>query len=480
MKICVLNDPDWGGFEPGYYLADYDWEMVDIHKATAVIEIRELLKHDYDLVFNLCDGAWDEDRPGIEVVQALQKFNIPFTGAGPEFYEPTREMMKQVCHYWGIQAPAGVFVSAADNLEQAMDGLRYPLLVKHPNSYASVGLTRDSRVGDVEQLSAQVNRMIDRYGGALVEEFVEGREFSVLVVENADDPLDPFAYVPIEVLFPPGETFKHENLKWVDYEKMNCVPVKDAELAERLKDMARKIFVGLNGTGYGRCDIRMNELGELFLLEINPNGAVFYPPDAPGMADYILRFDPMGHQGFIRQLVKAAFARNQRLHSKWNIRFQPGLGYGMYALAPIVEGEMIETFEEQPHTLVSKDFIMQRWDEEQRERFFRHAYPLTDEVWVTPGKDPMAWKPINHSCDPNAWFNGFDLVARRDLEPGEQITLDYATLYADDMPAFDCTCGSEKCRGTVRGTDYLEPFVRKYREHVSEYVRNKRASVLER
>jgi D-alanine-D-alanine ligase-like ATP-grasp enzyme len=478
MKICVLNDPDWGGFDPGYYLTGYDWEMVDIHKATAVIEVRALAKRGFDIVFNLCDGAWDEDRPGIEVVEALQKFNVPFTGAGPEFYEPTREMMKQVCHYWGIQAPAGVFVSNLDNLDQAIDGLRYPLLVKHPNSYASVGLTRESCVNENDSLILQVGRMIDSYGGALIEEFIEGREFSVLVVENPDDRYNPKAYLPIEILFPPGETFKHENLKWVDYEKMKCIPVDDMDLAERLKDMAKKLFVGLNGSGYGRCDILMNEQGELFMLEINPNGAVFYPPDSPGMADFILQFDPAGHEGFVKQLIAAGFTRHARLQKKWNVRFQAGSGYGMYAVAPIDGNEMIEPFEEQPHSLVSKNYIFNRFDEEQRERFFRHAYPLTEEVWVTPGIDPLAWKPINHSCDPNAWFSGLDLIARREIEPGEQITIDYATLFADDMPAFDCTCGSVNCRGTVRGTDYLEPFVRHYGDHVSDYVRMKRAGLM--
>ena len=32
MKICVLNDPEWGGFTPDSYLVGYDWEMRDLHK----------------------------------------------------------------------------------------------------------------------------------------------------------------------------------------------------------------------------------------------------------------------------------------------------------------------------------------------------------------------------------------------------------------------------------------------------------------
>jgi hypothetical protein len=60
------------------------------------------------------------------------------------------------------------------------------------------------------------------------------------------------------------------------------------------------------------------------------------------------------------------------------------------------------------------------------------------------------------------------------LDPGDEITLDYATFYNEVMPDFECTCGTDDCRGTVRGTDFLEPFVARYGPHVSDYVRRRR------
>jgi len=143
-------------------------------------------------------------------------------------------------------------------------------------------MTRDSRVETAAALRVQAQKMIDEFGGALIEEFIEGREFSVLVVENADDELEPFAYRPVEFCFPQGESFKHFDLKWKDYEAMTCIQCEDDELAERLKEISKKLFIGLNGAGYGRCDIRMNPDGELFMLEINPNCDVAYPLDEAG------------------------------------------------------------------------------------------------------------------------------------------------------------------------------------------------------
>ncbi|MBI3914724.1 MAG: hypothetical protein HY327_11150 [Chloroflexi bacterium] len=46
------------------------------------------------------------------------------------------------------------------------------------------------------------------------------------------------------------------------------------------------------------------------MLEINPNCGVFYAPDEPGSADYILLNDSAGHRGFVEQIIRAALARN--------------------------------------------------------------------------------------------------------------------------------------------------------------------------
>ena len=92
-------------------------------------------------------------------------------------------------------------------------------------------------------------------------------------------------------------------------------------------------------------------------------------------------------------------------------------------------------------------------------------------VWSA---DPEDWKPVNHSCEPTAWLEGLDIVARLPLAAGDQITLDYATYCNERLPSFECRCGNEACRGVVRGTDHLSDLVVRYGDHVSDYVRQKR------
>ena len=485
MRICVLcyeyEDPDAPlaaddlPYDPTVYLDGHEATMVYLTKRMAVPRLVALAGEGVDVFLNLCDGAWDGEAPGIEVVQALERLDVPFTGATSAFYEPSREAMKRVCHAWGVNAPAAVVVRRPEDLERAAETLRFPLIVKHPSSYSSIGLTRASRVETPKALRVQVEAMIAKYGSARVEEFIEGEEYTVLVAENPDDLERPTAYVPIGYTFPEGETFKHYDLKWVDYHGLSARPCADPDLAERLKEASRRLFVGLGGAGYGRCDLRVDADGEVWMLEINPNCAIFYPPSDPGSADLILQHDPAGHRGFVEQILAAALARHRRNRQVWEVRADREGTYGTFATEPIPEGAVIQRYEEQPHVLVTRSHVERHWDERRKDWFARYAWPLTDEVWVMWSDDPEAWRPVNHGCDPNAWLCGLDLVARREIAAGEEVRVDYAMFYNDAMPAFACDCGAADCRGTIRGTDHRAPFVERYAGHVSDYVRTCRA-----
>ncbi|MDX1546426.1 MAG: SET domain-containing protein-lysine N-methyltransferase [Rhodothermales bacterium] len=484
MKICVLEEAggsadaalgeqDWPTVILPY-LDGHDAEVHAIHKATAVRQVIALAQRGFDVFINLCDGAWESESPGIEVVQALERVGVPFTGATSAFYDPSREEMKRVCHAYGIPTPAYVQATDPADVERAAERLRFPLFVKHPHGYSSVGLSRASRVETPEALRAQAAALFAAHGGALIEEFVEGREFTVLVAENPDDPAAPVVYEPVEFRFPEGETFKHYDLKWKEYEGLSVALCDDPALARRLKNLSRAMFVGLGGAGYGRCDLRVDAAGVPHMLEINPNCGLFYAPEDAGSADFILLNDPDGHRGFVDLILRAALARHRRQIRPWTGRVDHARGYGLYARRAIAPGECIERFEETPHVLVSRSHVRHHWSTERQAWFARHAYPLTDEIYVAPSHRPDDAHAVNHACDPNAWLDGLDLVARRAIAPGEEITIDYATRHTEMMPAFGCSCGAPECRGVIRGTDHLQPFVERYGTHVSDHVRARR------
>ncbi|MDP6930900.1 MAG: D-alanine--D-alanine ligase [Planctomycetota bacterium] len=322
MRICLLTtqdldvDPfpenDWP-CDPRPFLPGDDWYVATlVDKASAAGEVERLIGEGFDLFFNLCDGAADQDIPGIEVVETLEKHGVPFTGATSECYEPTREEMKAACRKIGIATPSYVHARSEEDVDRAATTLRFPLFVKHYSSYASVDLSRHSRARTPEGLRRQARKIISRHGAALIEEFIEGAECTVLVAENPEDPECPVTYTPIQYRFPEGESFKHSDLKWDDYGDLEAFPVADPELDARLRDEAARFFVALKGASFGRCDFRVGRDGTPYMLEINANCGVYYPPTDPGSADICLAEDPAGHAGFTRQLVAAALGRHAR------------------------------------------------------------------------------------------------------------------------------------------------------------------------
>ena len=322
MRICLLTtqdldaDPfpedDWP-CDPRPFMPNAFWHVENLVKATSVERVTELVEEGFDIFFNLCDGAADEDRPGIEVVLTLEQLGVPFTGATSNYYEPSREDMKRACRAHGIATPRFVMARCPEDVGKAAETLKFPLFVKHHSSYASVSLSRASRVQTPAGLRRQARKIISRHGAALIEEYIAGTEYTVLVAENPNDPEQPTTYQSMQYEFPDGESFKHAAMKWVDFDDMATIPVADLELDTRLREVSARLFVTIGGASFGRCDIRVDRQGTPFVLEINPNCGVYYAPDAYGGADLCLANDPAGHEGFTRQIIAAALKRHARL-----------------------------------------------------------------------------------------------------------------------------------------------------------------------
>jgi len=307
----VLSDCTLKEFNPAGYLADYTWEMF-IPKNPIVDFLRQLdSSGKFDVYFNLCDGTNDKRHPykGLDVVRALEEVNLPFTGADSQFFEPSREEMQTVAETHQIRFARGGNVADVSEAEALIQGLQYPLMVKHPNSFGSTGMTRKSRVKNERALRGQVKRICEKYGSARVEEFINGREFTVLVSDNPDDLSEPHVYPPAELIFPEGESFLHSHVKWQKWVYLK--PVPDEALAFKLMDMTRRLYLALNGLGYARCDIRMREDGELVMIEINPNCGILFIPEHFGPADVAMKYDRDGHAGFFKRIFRSAGLRQQ-------------------------------------------------------------------------------------------------------------------------------------------------------------------------
>jgi hypothetical protein len=458
MKVCVL-EPDYRDSAVDYRHYDPPRDLsallpadqVDhlfLHKTTTYRQLREASKCGYEIFVNLCEGYLDWDVPSIDVIWCLEQLNLPYTGPSARLYDPSKELMKYVAHTRGVHYPK--FVEAADGtgIEAAIARLAFPMFVKPAHAGDSLGIDENSLCRTPDALRAKAGAIQDEFGVAMIEEFVDGREFTVLVVENAANRFEPLAFQPIEFVFPVGESFKTYRMKVQTHHPECNVAVEDADLSARLCAAARTIFAGFEGEGYARLDFRM-DAAALWFLDINFACSVFYPEGYEGSADYILRNDPVGHAGFLRQAIECGVARHGRKQRPY-VRGAHGIsGFGIYATKDLKCGDVIYRGEEKAMRLATRTHILESWPSDQVEVFRQYATPAGNNVFMLWDEDPREWSPQNHSCNPNTAYSGLNLIALRGIRAGEELTVDYSKFANPDGEPFVCSCGEENCRGTI-------------------------------
>jgi uncharacterized protein len=98
----------------------------------------------------------------------------------------------------------------------------------------------------------------------------------------------------------------------------------------------------------------------------------------------------------------------------------------------------------------------------------RSIWPVERDTFIAlPNSDPHISldEYLNHSCDANTWLTDeVTLTARRDIEPGEEITLDQGTWNVEDAYIEDrepCSCSAMSCRRMLTETDWQRVDVQK-------------------
>lgn len=150
-----------------------------------------------EFVFNIAEGIRGEDREA-QIPAMLEMLGIPYTGSTPLTLAVClhKAKTKEILSYYGIPTPAFQVMSGPH--ESLADTLSYPLIVKLLHEGSSMGLSYTSVVETPQALAERVGHLTARYAQAvIVEQFIDGREFTVPVVGNTP----PRPLPVIEVIF---------------------------------------------------------------------------------------------------------------------------------------------------------------------------------------------------------------------------------------------------------------------------------------
>ena len=229
-----------------------------------------------ELVFNLMEMFGDNVFGDIPVTGLLDLLGLDYTGSGPgELYlSQDKGLTKKLLAFEDILYPRFA-VFSRDTAFETGGNLRMPLFVKPLRSDASLGIGGKSLVHDAVALMERVSAIRKELDdAALAEEFIEGREFYVGVIGNAQ----PKALPPVEIDFtgfPEGvPKVMDSKAKWDERSKeykgtRSVLAQLPDELRARLQKVAVDAYRALRVRDYGRVDLRLTDTGDIYVLEVN-------------------------------------------------------------------------------------------------------------------------------------------------------------------------------------------------------------------
>jgi D-alanine-D-alanine ligase len=258
-----------GGFRP-YVLSveNFSKDLID-----TLVEVAP------KFVFNLCEEINGQCELEMCVAGVLEMMGIPYTGSDPSALglALNKFHVKQILRSAGIPTARG-FVSHPGQKFAVPRGMRFPMIVKPAREDASLGINENSVCHTPEHLERQIRYIHDIYEQeALVEEYLDGREFNVSVV--GDENPEVLAIQEIDFAgLPEGEPrIVSYRAKWDEESPFyHCtVPVCPAKITKRMekriRDIAIRSYRCVGCRDYARVDLRSDARGRLFVLEMNPN-----------------------------------------------------------------------------------------------------------------------------------------------------------------------------------------------------------------
>jgi D-alanine-D-alanine ligase len=264
-----------------------------------------------DLVFNLFEGFSGFPESESDVVKRLEELRLRYTGSPSAALRLAldKAVTKKRLMESGISTPAFQMLDEA-NLSDF--NLNFPCIVKPNADDASHSLSAKSVVNDLNSLKEMVCGVSRNYGEkALVEEYIDGREFNITVRGNKI--LTPLPVSELCFSLPAGmpKILNYES-KWqtdsVYYKGTppQC-PAKIDSITERnIIECGLKSYTVTGCCGYARVDMRMDASGRIYVLEVNPNPDI--SPDAGASVQATAA--GMSYNEFILKIVQLAMERD--------------------------------------------------------------------------------------------------------------------------------------------------------------------------
>lgn len=282
----------------------------------AFINLKKI-KNKVDLVFNIAEGKWGEARE-TQIPMICEILQIPYTHSGPTTHTISldKSFTKLVlAGADGINVPDSTVVKGK-NYKIPKD-LKFPLIVKPNSEGSSKGVMDANVVHSDKDLRKRIEVISEKFTKeVLVEEYIEGREFTVAVLGNENPKVLPIIEQKFDFLPKGMNRIASFELKWLYEDNLkslneayDCPAKLTPKLQKLIEDTSLEVFKLLDVKDVARIDYRLTTKGKLYFIEINTlpginldEGVISYLPTAA-------RVGGLAPRDLIGEIIKLASER---------------------------------------------------------------------------------------------------------------------------------------------------------------------------
>jgi D-alanine-D-alanine ligase len=288
----------------------YEFRTIAIQNDTPVLAVANIISGlQPDCVFNLVEAIRGDYSLEMNIPALLDLMKVPYTGSNALTLGLCQDKAKSkaVLRMGGFLTPT--FQVFDDKREEIRWPWYWPAIVKPLHEDGSLGITKDSVVKNDTDLRVAVKKIHLGYcQPAIVEEYIDGREFGIGVINFNGGPQ---AFPASEIVFdgyPEGTPrIVSYDAKWrgdsVEYKNSlpHCPADVDPRLEQRMRAIGLKVFELFGCRGYGRVDLRVKD-NFIYVIEVNPNSDI-----APGSGIHtVLKAAGVDYPTFVKNIIEGA------------------------------------------------------------------------------------------------------------------------------------------------------------------------------
>jgi D-alanine-D-alanine ligase len=257
--------------------------------------LTDLLVRKFDRVFIALHGPGGEDGT---LQGALEFLGLPYTGSGVMGSAIGMDKLrtKRLAQAVGIPTTEYMVLRGPQDLDNCIERLGLPLIVKPATQGSSVGMTKVEKAADL--LGAyQAAALLEP--NVFAEAWITGGEYTVAMLQGRALPS-----IRIET---PATFYDYQAKYFRNDTRYFCPSGLSTEAEKHLASLSAATFAAVGAEGWGRADFMMDKTGRPFLLEINT---------VPGMTDHSLvpmaaRALEINFEQLVWQVLETSFARER-------------------------------------------------------------------------------------------------------------------------------------------------------------------------